>query len=30
MCERVADFCAAKEQSEYLHWLEEAAKFAKK
>lgn len=28
MCTRVADFCAAKEQSEYLAWLEAAKDFS--
>jgi hypothetical protein len=29
LCERLADFCAAKEQAEYVNWLGGAASFVK-
>ena len=29
LCDRLADFCAAKEQTEYVNYLEEVAKFVK-
>ena len=29
MCARIADFSAAKEQAEYLRWLEDARDFSK-